>query len=194
MRSQAQELILCSLCGLCWSHAAFAGTSMFTSSSYNFASDPLAADSPWTFGVGSNANGQFVSNSDGLTVLVNSALPTARLDLPLGTTLNDTSTFILTSRFSFHVTTASPDQFAQIAFGLTNHTLTGGDRTGSLADQTSDNTFNTVEFNYFPNVSTLFGGPTLTPTVFGGQGGSEPDFDAFSNFASIFDPVSNPRP
>ena len=74
----------------------------------------------------------------------------------------------------------------ELAFGLTNSSLTGGDRTGSLANFSSDNTFDTVEFNYFPNVSSEFGGPTLTPSVFGGQDG-----DAFSNFASIFGDASN---
>ncbi len=148
----------------------------------DFSTNPLLAGSPWSFGVGSNANNQFTWTPGLLQVHVDTRLPTARLDLPLGTTLSDTSSFQLSARFSFQVEEAGFNQFAQFAFGLTNHTLTGGDRTGSVADFTSDNVFHTVEFNYFPNLSN-FGGPVLTPSVFGGQ---FPGNDAFANFASIF--------
>ncbi|HET6372364.1 MAG TPA: hypothetical protein VFG76_03600, partial [Candidatus Polarisedimenticolia bacterium] len=40
-------------------------------------------------------------------------------------------------------------------------------------------TYDTVEFAYFPNISPLFGGPFLSPDAFGEQVGS----DAFANFA-----------
>jgi hypothetical protein len=76
----------------------------------------------------------------------------------------------------------------QFAFGLVNHTLTGGNRTGLPTDPVfpapgSSNVFSTVEFNYFPNVSPLYGGPTLTPSVFGAQSAGG---DAFGNFTSLF--------
>ena len=126
-----------------------------------------------------------------LTVLLNSSAPTARLDEPLGTTLDGSSGFVLTADFSLNVVSAPSDQGMQIAFGLTNSSLTGGDRTGSDANFYSDNTYDTVEFNYFPNVDPgPTGGPTLTPSVFGGPELGSPDpvpgGDAFSNFASIF--------
>lgn len=162
----------------------------------DFSTDPLATNR-WTFGVGSNANSQFVyqntapafagDSAGSLGVHLDSSKPTARLDLPLGTNLTDTVDFTLTAQFSFVVTSAPGDQFMQIAFGLVNHTLTGGDRTGSFADFTSDDVFHTIEFNYFPNVG-AFGGPTLAPTVFGAQKASG---DAFSNTATIFGAGSN---
>ena len=146
----------------------------------NFATDPLGPGSPWSFGVGGNSSNQFSYDAAGLKVHVDSSLPTARFDMPLGTTLDDSSSFLLSARFSFHITAASPFQFAQFAFGLTNTAFTGGDRTGSFANAHSDNTYHTVEFDYFPNVSPSFGGPTLQPTVFGGPIG-----EAFDNFQSI---------
>jgi len=149
----------------------------------DFSSNPLAAGSPWTFGVGNNASSQFSWSAGSLSVHLNSSLPTARLELPLGVVLDDSKNFELRARFSFHITSAPSDQAANMGFGLTNHLLTGGDRTGTAADFSSDNTFHTVEWSYFPNVSTLFGGPTLAPAVFGGQ---EPGSDAFANFTSIF--------
>ena len=67
----------------------------------------------------------------------------------------------------------------QMAFGLTNSSITDSDRTGTLANAYSDNTYDTVEFNYFPNVSpaTQFSGPigpSLSPTVFGGASPAAP--------------------
>ncbi len=146
----------------------------------DFSTDPLAGGSPWSFGIGDNSNSQFSWSPGELQVHIDTSLPTARLDLPLGTTLGDATSFLLSARFSFIVSSAPGDQFAQFAFGLTNTALTGGDRTGSLADFNSANTYHTIEFDYFANV-TSFGGPTLSPAVFGG-----PDGSAFNNFASIF--------
>jgi len=153
----------------------------------NFSINPFT--SGWTFGAGSNVNNQFTWDqpNQALDVHLNSSLPTARLDLALGTTLTTSTDFTLTSRFSFTITSAPNDEGMQIAFGLVNHSLTGGDRTGTSADFGSDNVFNTVEFNYFPNVSPTFGsGRTLTPVAFGAQDPLHPENDAFSNFASVF--------
>ena len=164
----------------------------------NFSADPFSA---WSFGVGGTdpSTNRFVWNSaaapaytgdatGALAVHLNSSQPTVRFDRPLGVTLTDTDSFTLSTRFSYALTSAPDDQFMQIAFGLVNNSLTGGDRTGSAADFASDNVFHTIEFAYFPNVSTLYGGPTLSPAVFGAQksGG-----DAFNNLASIFGPGSN---
>lgn len=163
----------------------------------DFSTNPLTTGR-WTFGAGSNAGSRFVYQPSAaaypgdaggsLAVHFDSSLPTARLDFGLGATLTDTDNFTIVAQFSLAVTTASPDQTMQISFGLVNHTLTGGNRTGTPLDYSSDNTFHTVEFNYFPNVSALYGGPTLAPTVFGAQ---KPGADAFGNTATIFGPGSD---
>jgi hypothetical protein len=176
MRSTTCATFLALLFGL-------TGSSVAIEVGDNFASNPLDSGSPWSFGVGSNTNSQFSYSSAGLGVHIDTRLPTARFDLPLGLTLDDTSNFTFSARFSFHVTTASPDQFAQFAFGLTNQATTLGDRTGSPANPNGYNTYNTVELDYFPNVSTLFGGPTLSQAVFGGNPGG----NATNNFSGNFD-------
>ncbi|HXI83906.1 MAG TPA: PEP-CTERM sorting domain-containing protein [Verrucomicrobiae bacterium] len=179
--------------------AAFAAQSTLASTSLteNFSSNPFGT---WSFGIGDNSNNQFTwTNTPGvytgdsngeLDVHLNSSLPTARLQRPLGVMVTDTNDFTLTTRFSFHIISAPGEQGMQIAFGLVNSSLTGGDRTGTSTNFNSDNTFHTVEFNYFPNVSTFFNsGPTLTPAVTGAQTTS--NADAFGNFASIFGPDSD---
>lgn len=156
--------------------------------SSNFSTDPLTGGL-WSFGAGSNVNSQFAWDSGGSSLLVHvdSSLPTARLDLPIGATLTTGTDFTLTCRFSFKVTSAPFNGGMQFAFGLVNHSLTRDNRTGLptdpfYPDPGSTNVFNTVEFNYFPSQGT-FGGPTLTPSVFGAQNGGG---DAFGNFASVF--------
>jgi hypothetical protein len=175
MRRTPSSVLLVLLIGLVSARSAYAVSD-------DFSTNPLLGGSPWMFGVGSNANSQFSWSAGELSVHIDTRLPTARLDLPLGTNLSDTDSFLLRAQFQFEVEVASPFQFAQFAFGLTNHTLTGGDRTGTIGNFMSDNTFHTVEFNYYPNVSPQFGGPTLAPAVFGA---SVPD-DAFANFTSVF--------
>ncbi len=157
-----------------------------TAVSDNFASNPLSGGTGWSFGVGSNnssATGpanQFVWNAAGqpagLTVELNSSSPTARLDHPLGTTFSESSNFTVTADFTLNNIVAPANQFMEISFGLTNSSTTGGDRTGSIGNFSSDNTSNMVEFDYFPNPA--FGGPFLEPAIFGGQ---VPGQDAFSN-------------
>jgi hypothetical protein len=170
------------------SQAGFAAVS-FTE---NFSTNPT---NTWSYGIGDNTNTQIIWNASAppawagdsvgeLDVHLDSSLPTVRFQRLLGVTLTDTNSFTLSTVFSFNVINAPGDQQMQIAFGLVNSALTGGDRTGSPTNFYSDNTFHTVEFDYFPNVSALFGGPTLTPTVFGAQVSS--NADAFSNIASIF--------
>jgi hypothetical protein len=72
---------------------------------------------------------------------------------------------------------ADPFGFHPIAFSLFNAATTGDERTGNPVDFRAD-TFDTVEMAYFPNVSSFFGGPFLSPDVFGAQTSS----DAFSDF------------
>ncbi len=156
--------------------------------SSDFSTNPLTGGA-WSYGVGSNVNNQLAWSGSSLLVHVDSSKPTVRLDLPIGTTLTTSTDFTLTCRFSFTVTSAPNNESMQFAFGLVNHSLTGGNRTGLPSDPPypapgSSNVFSTVEFSYYPNVSPTFGfGRTLTPSVFGAQSGGG---DAFGNFASIF--------
>ena len=151
----------------------------------DFSKNPLTTGG-WSFGVGNNSNSQLAWSqpTSSLHVHLDSSLPTVRLDLPIGTTLTTGTDFTLSAKFSFTITSAPNNEGMQLAFGLVNHAITGGNRTGTPANFGSDNVFNTVEFNYFPNVSPQFGsGRTLTPAVFGAQ---IPGSDAFGNFASVF--------
>jgi hypothetical protein len=160
--------------------------------SSDFSNNPLTGGG-WSYGVGSNANNQLTWTGSSLQVHVDSSKPTVRLDLPIGTTLTTGTDFTLTCKFSFSVMSAPSNQSMQFAFGMVNHTVTGGNRTGLPSDPPypafgSSNVFSTVEFNYFPNVSPTYGGPTLTPSVFGAQSGGG---DAFNNFTSVFGPGSD---
>lgn len=175
----------------------------FTSHAYtlveDFSSDPFAT---WSFGIGDNSNAQYAWNPaapseftgdpvGSLSVHFDSSLPTARWQRPLGITVSDTDSFTLATRFSFTLTSAPTNQFMQFSFGLINSSTTGGDRTGSFLDFNSDNVFSTVEFNYFPNITTFTAPPsgrTLSPAAFGAQKGGG---QAFDNFASIFGDDSN---
>ena len=161
-----------------------------TSLTETFSSNPFAPTGNWLFGIGDNSNHQFTwTNTPAvytgdpigeLDVHLNSSLPTARFQRPLGVIVTDTDDFTLTARFSFTITSAPEGQDMQIAFGLVNSTSTGGNRTGTAGVYTDDDTFSTVEFDYFPNDNPW--DPTLTPTVFGAQ---EPGFDAFGNIGFV---------
>lgn len=145
----------------------------------NFSTNPLTSGA-WGFGYGSNANNQwnYVSGSDSyLEVALNSALPASKLDLSIGSVLDSATAFRLSVDFSFSVISAPEDQYMQMGFGLSHSALTGSTRIGpGMVDS-----FNTVEFNYFPNVA-FWGGPTLSPSVFGGY----TDEGGFGNYSSLF--------
>jgi len=103
--------------------------------------------------------------SGSLRVLYDTTLPTARISTPIGRTLTSGDDFefgaILTIRSEGFF--ADPNGFSQIAFGLWNAHTTGMNRTGFPSDA-----FDLVGFDYFPNVG-AFGGPFLSPGVFGGN-------------------------
>ena len=85
---------------------------------------------------------------------------------------------------------ADPFGFFQISFGLWNSQTTGLERTGTLENFATD-TFDLVEFDYFPNVSPDFGGPFVSPTVLGPAVPDDPFFPgsgAFANAAFGFGP------
>ena len=110
-----------------------------------------------------------------LRVVYDTTLPTARLSTPIGQSFSTDADFdfgaILTIRSEGFF--ADPNGFSQIAFGLWNRATTGLNRTSFPSDS-----FDLVEFDYFPNV-TVFGGPFVTPSVFGGNVAG----NAFFNFA-----------
>ncbi|OLC55125.1 MAG: hypothetical protein AUH92_02800 [Acidobacteria bacterium 13_1_40CM_4_69_4] len=118
----------------------------------------------------------FPADRDGtLRVIYDTTLPAARISMPIGQVLSLDADFdfgaILTIRSEGLF--ADPNGFSQIAFGLWNAATTGLDRTAFPSDS-----FDLVEFDYFPNVGS-FGGPFLSPSVFGGNVGG----NAFFNFS-----------
>ena len=118
----------------------------------------------------------FPGDHDGtLRVVYDTTLPTARLSTSTGQVFSLDADFdfgaILTIRSQGFF--ADPNGFSQIAFGLWNAALTGLNRTTFPSDS-----FDLVEFDYFPNV-TAFGGPFVSPSVFGGNVAD----NAFFNFA-----------
>jgi hypothetical protein len=74
---------------------------------------------------------------------------------------------------------ADPMGFFQVSWGLWNSGRTGMDRSGG--PQTKADTYQLLEWDYFPNVSPFFGGPYLSPSVFGVKLPGDPD--AFANFS-----------
>lgn len=106
--------------------------------------------------------------------------PTARALVALPRALGAGDDFEVSAVFAIRAEgfTADPFGFAQISFGLMNRSTTGDDRTGEISDFRAD-TFDTLEFDHFPNVSPFFGGPFTGAAAFGGAAGD----DAFTNFA-----------
>ncbi|HKB08155.1 MAG TPA: hypothetical protein VKF61_07760 [Candidatus Polarisedimenticolia bacterium] len=151
-----------------------------------FAKDPLDGGGRHVFFAEGDAAARFTYLSDEparfpgdrrgtLRVLYDTTLPAARLSTPLGRVLSLDADFevgaILTIRSEGFF--ADPNGFSQIAFGAWNAATTGIGRTSFPSDS-----FDLLEFDYFPNV-TSFGGPFLSPSVFGGNVGG----NAFFNFA-----------
>jgi len=171
---------------LCLAPAAATAPPALAAVVERFASDPLAAGHAVPFYVEGDVASRFTflpeepSRFPGdrpgtLRVLYDTTLPAARIFTPLGrvASLDDDFAFgaILTIRSEGFQ--ADPNGFSQIAFGLWNGHTTGIDRTGFPSDS-----FDLVEFDYFANAGP-FGGPFLSPTVFGGEVGG----NAFFNFA-----------
>ncbi len=151
-----------------------------------FEEDPLSGTGRHVFFIEGDAAARFTYLPDErprfpgdrkgtLRVLYDTTAPQARISTPLGEVLSVNADFtlgaILTIRSEGFF--ASPDGFSQIAFGLWNSFTTGFNRTGFPADA-----YDLVEFDYFANVG-VFGGPFLTPSIFGGNVSD----NAFFNFA-----------
>ncbi|HUD73345.1 MAG TPA: hypothetical protein VMQ62_15415 [Dongiaceae bacterium] len=109
-----------------------------------------------------------------LRVLYDTTLPTGRISTPIEAVLGTDQDFsfgaVMTVRSEGFF--ADPNGFSQIAFGLWNAHTTGMGRTLFPSDS-----YDLVEFDWFANV-TDFGGPFLSPSVFGGAVGG----NAFFNF------------
>jgi hypothetical protein len=148
--------------------------------------DPLLAGGPTPFFTEGDAASRFTfiagtkprfpgDRRGSLRVLYDTTLPTGRIGTPLGSVLSLDEGFrlgaILTIRSQGFA--ADPNGFSQIAFGLWNSHTTGLGRTLFPSDS-----FDLVEFDWFANV-TSFGGPFLSPSIFGGNVGD----NAFFNFA-----------
>lgn len=119
-----------------------------------------------------------------LAARYDSSLPPGRIGWSLPETWTEDTPFVAAAVFvvdpeDFH---ADPDGFFQISWGLWNTAATGLNRTGS--PEGPADTFELVEFDYFPNVSPEFGGPYLSPAVFGVANPEDPLFDAFGAFAN----------
>ena len=123
-----------------------------------------------------------------LRVLYDTTLPAAWISAPLGQVLSLDQDFsfgaILTIRSERFQ--ADPQGFSQIAFGLWNAATTGMNRTAFPSDS-----FDLVEFDYFPNV-TSFGGPFLSPSVFGGNVGGNAFFNLAFQSAEVSLPFDRP--
>ena len=151
-----------------------------------FSADPLAGggrnafftegDVATRFSYIAGEPSHFPADREGtLRVRYDTTLPAARISTPIGQILSSGADFefgaILTIRSNGFF--ADPNGFSQIAFGLWNAATTGMNRTGFPSD-----TFDLVGFDYFPNAGE-FGGPFLSPGVFGGNVLD----NAFFNFA-----------
>ena len=158
----------------------------------HFESDPLS--DPQTVVVG-QAEQRLTWNDDlpafpgdrpgSLSALYDSNQPAGLYGFSLEATLAEDRAFTAAAIFVIEAEgfEADPNGFFQISWGLWNSATTGLNRTGSFVDFAADS-FELIEFDYYPNVSSLFGGPFLAPTSFGEAVGAPPD--AFANFTSLF--------
>ncbi len=159
-----------------------------------FADDPVAAG---RFAVPPGhdaARFDYDAIGERLTVHYDASLPTAWYVRPIdpasGRTLGPCDDFAFEVAFTIRGAGffADPNQFAQIGWGLINAQTTGEDRAGGSAGPYA---YDITTFDYFPNVSPTFGGPTLGPTIIRSPGaaffsgiaftfGDETDIDAAS--------------
>jgi hypothetical protein len=157
-----------------------------------FQEDPLAA--PSTVLVGAAAD-RVEWNFDppaypgdrpgSVTAVYDSNEPPALLGFPLAEALDQDDPFTAAAMFVIDPDdfAADPNGFFQISWGLWNSTTTGLERTGNFVDFAGD-TFDLIEFDYFPNV-TFFGGPFVSPTLLGEANPADPSFSFLGSFANL---------
>lgn len=125
-----------------------------------------------------------------LAVTCDSLALSSRGVAPLDAIYTEVDDFYFGAVLSVRSDGYDPDPFGfhPIVFELVNSVTTGFDRTGDLSDFRVD-TFDALEFAWFPQVSPIFGGPFLSPAAFGSALGD----DAFANFAFGSVEVDIPR-
>jgi hypothetical protein len=160
----AAAVLLCTL----GATSAAIGTELL---SEDFDDDPVANGRATISG---DADRFTYNAADGGSVLssYDTGLSTSKMSWDLGATLTQETDFSFDVEFLIRSENffADPNAFAQIAFGLVNSSTTGNDRVGGTFDD-AQAAFDVVAFDYFPNVSNDFGGPSLAPTVIESNGG-----------------------
>jgi hypothetical protein len=121
-----------------------------------------------------------------LTALHDSSVPAGRLGFTLPRPFTEEDTFTAAAVFVLEPDgfSADPLGFFQISWGLWNSATTGLERTGTPADFAGD-TFELLEFAYFPNLSPFFGGPFLSPALFGAADADNSLFPVLGSFANF---------
>jgi hypothetical protein len=120
-----------------------------------------------------------------LRALYRSDLPPARLGWPTATPLTERDAFTLWTIVTIESEgfAADPFGFHQISWGLWNAGTTGLQRTGTPTQSAAD-TFDLLEWDYFPNISPFFGGPFVSPTALGAANRRDPLFELFGAFTN----------
>jgi len=131
-----------------------------------------------------------------LSVLYDARLQPGRFGIPLPAPWSQDDTFTAAAVLVIEGEgfDADPNGFFGISWGLWNTGEPGLDRTGDFTDFAAD-TFQVMEWAWFPNVSPYFGGPFLSPALFGEANEADPAFPflgGFSNFAFGSTQVSLP--
>ncbi len=159
----------------------------------DFGSDPLTEPA---IRVSGDVKGRLTWNDDdpiypgdapgSLSVLYRSDLAAGMLGWPLPRTLGQNDDFTAMAIFvldpKHHA--ADPNGYFQISWGLWNSETTGLNRSGSPASSAGDS-FELLEYDYFPNVSPFWGGPFISPTLFGVASPDHPLFPVFGSFANM---------
>lgn len=141
----------------------------------DFASDPVAAGRFVVRPAEATDRFTYDAGEASLTAHYDTLLATAwylrPIDPASGRVLGryDDFEFAVTFRVCGEGFFADPWGFAQIAWGLVNSQTTGPDRAGGSAGPFA---FDCVTFDYFPNVSPLYGGPTIGPTIIHSDNGA----------------------
>jgi len=121
-----------------------------------------------------------------LTALYDGRLAPGRFGVPLPEVWDQDDTFTAAAVFVIEPEgfRADPNGFFAISWGLWNADETGLNRTGDFSDFAAD-TFDLLEFAWFPNVSDFFGGPFLSPALFGEAFEASPLFPFLGGFANF---------
>ncbi len=121
-----------------------------------------------------------------LTALYDARLAPGRFGVPLAEIWDQDDTFTAAAIFVIEPDgfRADPNGFFAISWGLWNTTQTGMNRTGDFSDFAADS-FELLEFAWFPNVSDFFGGPFLSPALFGEADEASPLFPFLGGFANF---------